>query len=70
MYLHIFRAPIDKGHIMRECFLPIKVALGLSYNSPYKEVFNIKMALLRQGGIVSLDLIQHVYLVDGVPCTV
>ncbi len=39
---------------MRDCFLPTNIALGLSYNSHFKQAINVVLEKLKEAGIVSL----------------
>ncbi len=64
--LFYFSSSISYGdlYIMRECFLPINVALGMRKRSPYKQAVNLKLGQLKEGGIVSRRLSALVKL----PC--
>ncbi len=47
-----FRVPYDSMYVMKECFLPINVALGLKRQSPIKDAVNLKLKQLREAGVV------------------
>ncbi len=46
------RVPYDSMYVMKECFLPINVALGLKRQSPIKDAVNLKLKQLREAGVV------------------
>ncbi len=41
--------------IMKECFMPNNVGLGLKWRSPYKDSINLKLEQLKEGGLVSVQ---------------
>ncbi len=47
------RVPYDNVHVMPECFLPTRIAFGLSLNSPFKQALDLKLEQMKEGGIVS-----------------
>ena len=46
------RMPYKELYIMKECFLPLNVGLGLKKRSPFKYSINLKLKQLQEGGIV------------------
>ncbi len=51
----IDRVPYNALGIMRDCFRPSHIGLGLSLNSPFKWVVDLKLNQLKEAGIVSID---------------
>ncbi len=48
--------PYHSVSVMRDCFYPSNVGLGLAKNSPFRDGINLKLRQLKESGIVSATL--------------
>ena len=44
--------PYENVHVMRDCFLPTHIALGLSLHSPFKEAIDLRLEGMKEAGLV------------------